>query len=208
VFQGATRWQTYIALAIAGNLFGNTGLALTSVAMVAMIPILNVLCVAVLARYASPQRLPLGAIIKAILGNPLNWACAIGLGINLVNIPLPTALNDFIASLSGASLATGLLTVGAGLQPKELLRPTAPAIVSVALKLIVMPALALALAMLFGLKGADLAIVMCCTATPTSPQSYVLARQMGGDAPLIAQIITLQTALAALSMPIALALVH
>jgi predicted permease len=37
--------------------------------------------------------------------------------------------------------------------------------------------------------------------------AYVLARQMGGDAPLLAQIITLQTILAAITMPIAIALV-
>jgi len=35
----------------------------------------------------------------------------------------------------------------------------------------------------------------------------VLARQMDGDAPLLAQIITLQTILAAVTMPIAIALV-
>jgi predicted permease len=34
-----------------------------------------------------------------------------------------------------------------------------------------------------------------------------MARQMGGDAPLLAHIITLQTILAAITMPIAIALV-
>ncbi len=34
-----------------------------------------------------------------------------------------------------------------------------------------------------------------------------MARQMGGDAPLLAQIITLQTILAAITMPIVIALV-
>jgi predicted permease len=48
---------------------------------------------------------------------------------------------------------------------------------------------------------------VCCTAVPTSSSGYVLARQMGGDAPLLAQIITLQTIFAALTMPIAIALV-
>ena len=33
IFQGATRWQTYVALAVSGNLFGDLGLALASVAM-------------------------------------------------------------------------------------------------------------------------------------------------------------------------------
>ena len=49
IFQGATRWQTYVALAVSGNLFGDTGLALASVAMVAIIPLVNVFSVAVLA---------------------------------------------------------------------------------------------------------------------------------------------------------------
>jgi predicted permease len=42
IFQGATRWQTYVALSVSGNLFGATGLALASVAMVAIIPMVNV----------------------------------------------------------------------------------------------------------------------------------------------------------------------
>jgi malonate transporter and related proteins len=50
-----------------------------------------------------------------------------------------------------------------------------------------------------------LVIVAICSAVPTSPSAYVLARQMGGDAPLLAQIITLQTMLAAATMPIAIA---
>ena len=45
-----------------------------------------------------------------------------------------------------------------------------------------------------------------CSAVPTSASAYVLARQMGGDAPLLAQIITLQTILAAITMPVAIAL--
>jgi len=60
---------------------------------------------------------------------------------------------------------------------------------------------------LFGLTGTSLAVVTACSAVPTSSSAYVLARQMNGDAPLLAQIITLQTILAAVTMPIAIALV-
>src|SRR4030088_1258862 len=123
IFQGATRWQTYVALAVSGNLHGEIGLALASVAMVAIIPLVNVFSVAVF------------------------------------------------------------------------------------LKLILMPVLAIALALWFGLSGSNLSIVAACSAVPASSSAYVLARQMGGDAPLLAQIITLQTILAAITMPIAIALV-
>src|SRR3954454_267735 len=56
IFQGATRWQTYVALAVSGNLFGDLGLAVASVAMVAIIPLANVFSVGVLARYASEEK--------------------------------------------------------------------------------------------------------------------------------------------------------
>ena len=70
IFQGATRWQTYVALAVSGNLFGHTGLALASVAMVAIIPLVNVFSVWVLAQYASPEKQSVRAIVMTVVQNP------------------------------------------------------------------------------------------------------------------------------------------
>jgi malonate transporter len=89
IFQGATRWQTYVALAVSGNLYGEIGLALASVAMVAIIPLVNVFSVAVLAHYASPEKQSVRAIAMTVVRNPLIWACAIGLAINVAHMPLP-----------------------------------------------------------------------------------------------------------------------
>jgi malonate transporter and related proteins len=207
IFQGAIRWQTYVALAVSSNLYGNLGLALASVAMVAIIPMVNVLSVAVLAHYAAPERPSLRTILMTLVRNPLIWACAIGLALNLSHLPLPHVWHEFAGALGRSSLAIGLLVTGAGLQLQGLFRPSAAAGIGVFLKLIMMPAVAIALALLFGLSGTNLVVVACCSAVPTSPSAYVLARQMGGDAPLLAQIITLQTILAALTMPIVIALV-
>jgi malonate transporter len=207
IFQGATRWQTYVALSVSGNLFGNTGLALASVAMVAIIPMVNVFSVAVLAHYASTEKQSLRTIVMTVLRNPLIWACAIGLAINLIHLPLPKLWHQVADALGSSSLAIGLLVTGAGLQLEGFLRPSLAAALGVTFKLILMPAIAIALALMFGLTGVNLVIVAACSAVPTSPSAYVLARQMGGDAPLLAQIITLQTILAAVTMPIAIALV-
>jgi malonate transporter len=69
IFQGATRWQTYVALAVSSNLFGHTGLALASVAMVAIIPLVNVLSVWVLAQHASPEKQSVRAIVMTVVQN-------------------------------------------------------------------------------------------------------------------------------------------
>jgi hypothetical protein len=175
--------------------------------MVAIIPLVNVFSVAVLAHYAAPEKQSLRAIVMTVIRNPLIWACAIGLFINVIHLPLPRIWHEVADALGRSSLAIGLLVTGAGLQLKGLFRPSVSATIGVAFKLVLMPVLALVLAAWFGLSGNSLAIVAICAAVPTSPSAYVLARQMGGDAPLLAQIITLQTILAAITMPITIALV-
>ncbi|MEH2469504.1 malonate transporter [Nitrobacteraceae bacterium AZCC 2161] len=207
VFQGATRWQTFVALSVAGNLWGDLGITLASVAMVAMIPLLNILAVAVLAHYAAPQRLSWPTLLLTIAKSPLIWACVIGLAINLLGVPVVKPLHEFADALGRCSLAMGLLVVGAGLQLDGLRRPGAAATLTVVLKLAIMPVIAIALGIAFDLSGANLAVVACCASVPSASNGYILARQMGGDAPLLAQILTLQTTLAVLTMPVFIALV-
>jgi malonate transporter len=207
LFQGATRWQTFVALPVAANLFGDLGLALASVAMVAMIPVLNVMCVSVLVRYASPATPDWRSVAIAVVQNPFIWACVVGLALNPVAASIPQPVHVFIDALGRSSLALGLLLVGAGLRIGELIRPNAVTLLACLLKLIVMPAIAVAIGLGCGLSGASLAVVACCAAVPAASNSYILARQLGGDAPLMAQILAFETALAAITMPIAITLV-
>ncbi|MGJ4959933.1 AEC family transporter [Bradyrhizobium sp. HKCCYLRH2015] len=205
IFQGATRWQTYVALSVAGSLFGPTGLAVASVGMIAIIPMVNVFSVAVLAHYASPTRRSMREILATIVRNPLIWACIAGLALNVAHVPLPKLWHDAADALGQASLPIGLLVTGAGLHFEGLRRAGTAAALGVVLKLVLMPLLAIGLAGWFGVTGPSLVVVAICAAVPTSPSAYVLAKQMGGDAPLLAQIISLQTVLAALTMPLAIA---
>ncbi|ABD87808.1 AEC family transporter [Rhodopseudomonas palustris] len=207
VFQGATRWQSFVALSVAGNLYDDIGITLASVAMVAMIPLLNVFSVGVLARYAAPMRLSWPSILLAIARNPLIWACLLGLAINLSQISVPRPLHEFADALGRCSLALGLLVVGAGLHLEGLRKPKPAALITVGLKLAVMPLLGTGFGLAFGLSGTNLAVVACCASVPSASNGYILARQMGGDAPLLAQILTLQTSLAALTMPLFITLV-
>ena len=205
-FQGATRWQTFVALAVAGNLFGERGLALAAVGVVAMIPLLNVINVWVLARFAAPRRQDWRYVLLTIVQNPLIWGCIVGGALNVLAPPLPEPVSLFIALLGGASLPLGLLAVGAGLQLEELLRPRAVTAMATGLKLAVMPAIAVGFGLVLGLGGESLAVVACCASVPSASNAYILARQMGGDAPLMAQILTLETLLAIVTMPIAITL--
>jgi predicted permease len=207
VFQCSTRWQTFVGLAVAANLYGDPGVVIASVAMVAMIPLLNILCVGVLARYAADTSPSWLGITKALMANPFIWACVIGVALNVASVPIPAPLHAFGDALGRSSLAMGLLMVGSGLQLDALLRPSPATVIATVFKLALMPAMAVGLGILFGLSGINLAVVAICSSVPSASNAYVLARQMGGDAPLVAQILTVQTLLAVLTMPVVLALV-
>ena len=103
--------------------------------------------------------------------------------------------------LGKSALALGLVCVGSGLVfSLEGLRPAALAFTS-ALKLLVLPFAAAQVCRLFDIpEPVALAACFYC-ALPTAPNAYIMARQMGGDARLVASLITLQTLLAAVTIP-------
>jgi predicted permease len=206
VFQGATRWQTSVALAVAATLFGDAGLALGAVGVVAMTPLLNVMNVWVLARYATPDAPGWRRVALAIAKNPFILGCAVGLLINVTRIPIPQPAYDAATALGRVGLFLGVLTVGAGLRLGALAPLRTVTWVTAALKLVVMPATAIGLGAALGMRGTNLAVIACCASVPSTSSAYVLARQMGGDAPLMAEIITVQTLLAVVTMPIAITL--
>lgn len=202
VFQGATRWNTFVGLSVAGSLFGQRGIALIAVAIAAMVPLLNLLAFYVFIRFAGRPRQRARDILRSFATNPFIWSCAVGLALNLLAPPLPKPIAGYIDIMGRAALAAGLLIVGAGLDIRRLAKPGVPHIVAMTLKLLMMPLVAVTLAESFGVMGADIAVTVIAASVPSASAAYVLARQMGGNAALMAEILTLQTLAALISMPV------
>ncbi|WP_144184412.1 AEC family transporter [Elioraea rosea] len=205
VFQGGVRFNNYIALAVAAGLHGAPGVTLAAVATAAIVPTVNVMSVLVFARFGTARPTVLGTA-KALATNPLILACAIGGAIQLIGVPLPGFVVSAGRSLGQASLPIGLLCVGAAFQPAALwAKPRAAAISSVA-KFVILPLAVWLACRGFGVGGAAAEIALLFASMPTASSSYILARQLGGDAPLMAGITTAQTIVSAATIPIALAL--
>ncbi len=202
IFQGATRWNTTVAIAIAGFLYGAEGVALMSVAIVAMIPLLNVLCVSVLSWFAAATTPSPKRIAIELAKNPLILACVAGIALNLGGVALPAGVAAALRLLGNAGLACGVLAVGAGLNLHSLRRPGVRLGVGTLLRLLLMPLFAAGFSALLGVSGTARGIAILAAAVPTASASYVLARKMGGDAKLMAEIVTLQTLLAMLTLPL------
>lgn len=206
VFQGSARWNTFVALALAGSLFGQAGVALMAIAIATMIPLLNVLSVLVLSHFAAGKTLNLRETLVALIRNPFIWSSIIGLALNPVSTFIPATVVSAVDIIGKGGLAAGLLVTGSGLDLRRLARPQLSHGIAVILKLAAMPLLTLGIGHLMGLSGTAMAVSVIAASVPTATGSYILARQMGGNAPLMAEITTLQTLAALLTLPFFLAL--
>jgi malonate transporter len=203
LLQGAIRPNIYVGLAAAQALFGREGLALLSVAVAFAVPLVNVVSVLAMLRWAAPPGSRLGAssILLPLLGNPLIVSCVIGLALNVVGLGLPPLVAPLLEILGRASLPIGLLAVGAGLNLTAIGAASRTVVVASALKLLLLPALTVALCLAFAATPAATAIAALYAALPSSASAYVMARQMGGNAPILAGVITLTTIGAVVSIP-------
>jgi malonate transporter and related proteins len=66
--------------------------------------------------------------------------------------------------------------------------------------------LGVALALLVGLTGAPVEVVALAGAVPTATSSYILARLLGGDAELMAALVTATTLAALVTLPLVMRL--
>ncbi|MDT8893485.1 AEC family transporter [Halomonas sp. I1] len=202
VFQGALRFNTYVGVAGAAALHGEAGATVAAVAVALMVPVVNVLCVACFIGAGTLDTGGMRASLAALARNPLILACLLGIALNLSGIGLPGWSAPTAELLGRAALPLGLVAVGVALRPRALLRLD-PAVWTANLaKLALMPALVLGLALILRLDPVSRDIVLLFAALPTATSAYILARQLGGDAELMAALITGQTLIAMATLPL------
>ncbi|MDJ0684787.1 MAG: AEC family transporter [Alphaproteobacteria bacterium] len=209
VYQAAFRINVYIAIAVSEALLGAEGVVIAAIATAVTAPVMNAVALVELVRLGpAPSgavlQSPAARIIIGFMRNPLILATLAGAALNALDAPPPAVLDETIRIASQAALPLALLGVGAGLRLKTLRTAGAPTAVAAALKLIFAPLAALALALAVGLEGAAAFIAVLFAAMPTSASSYQMTKAMGGDASLMAAIITSQTLLTAVTAPIVL----
>lgn len=203
VYQGGMRFNTYVGLAASAALYGDDGLAVAAVIIAVMVPLLNLLCILIFSFYTRKDAGLLNAMI-ALVKNPLIIACVVGIFLNVSGLGLPWMLSSVAGLLSGVALPLGLLAVGAGLNLTALRKAGASVIYSSVIKLLLFPSLMLLICGFFVESMLVAQVLLMFSALPTASSAYVLARQLGGDAPLMAAIITGQTLLSMATMPLIL----
>ncbi|WP_137179027.1 AEC family transporter [Roseomonas sp. AR75] len=200
VLQGGIRFNNLMGFAIGGAIWGAEGIAYAAVATGIIVPFVQaVATVAFVLGRGGAVRVP--ALLRQVLMNPLILGCIAGFAISLAG-GLPPGLQPAVRNLGNASIALGLLCVGAALTLQGLGDRPATQAATAALKLLVMPLMTWALCAALGLGPLATAIAVLFMALPTAATSYVMARAMGGDAKLMAAITTSEHLASMLTLPV------
>lgn len=188
VRQTGYRFNSYICFALALNMYGQEALALVALLTGIWVPISNAIAVADLSYAAKTGgKTSIGSIVKSIFTNPLIVSTLAGLFANILShltgFQVPNFLTKIFSSLGSASMATALLAIGAGLAVEDFARYKKLIALSTIQRLIVLPAVALAVAVAAGLADTQTAALMCYAVVPTANSCYIMAARMGGQRP-------------------------
>lgn len=199
IFQGATRYNSYIFIGTGDALYGSEGLEIVAIVSAYMIIFTNITSILIFNYYIkdenefSKKTSKINSVLYKFATNPLIISSLIGFICNYSGIEFNIGIRKLLGSFSDSALAMCILCLGAELRVHIQQEDIKHIMVSCGIKLIIMPIVAAFVFYLFELKGLTRAIGLLYSSLPCASTSFVLSRQLGGDTESMTSIITLST---------------
>ena len=202
-----------IGLATVANAYGEQGLSIGAVYMGIITILFNVLAVITLSRvsksvddtWASRSIM----IIKKLFTNPLILALLAAFAYKALPLPPITGVIHKTGDLLAAvALPLALVCAGASIDLKSMLHPSGLSMQASIGRIIVAPLLAIVVGLGFGLSGVHMGVLFLMVASPTAAASYVMAKAMGGNDVLAANILAFTTVVGMFGMAIGAAILR
>ncbi|GHT53483.1 transporter [Bacteroidia bacterium] len=197
IIQGIYRSNFLIyGMPLAKGIYGTAAVEHISMLMGIMIPFYNVAAVIILSIFSEDrtQKLSLKRLLYDMVSNPLIVGCFFGLLGGYVHLELPHVIDLPVSQLAAAASPLALVVMGGEFQFSALRGSLTKVICVSALRLVVVPALALGVCIYMGFTGVDLAVLISLFATPAAMAGYIMAKNMGNDGELAGQIVVMTTA--------------
>ena len=197
IIQGIYRSNFLIyGLPLATGMYGDAAVASISMLMGIMIPFYNIAAVIILSIFSETgnNKVTFKSVMKDIVTNPLIIGCFFGLLGGVLHLQFPRFLELPLAQLGKAAAPLALFVMGGEFKFRSLKNNIYKVLAVTAARLIIVPVTALYIFIQLGFRAVDLAVLISIFATPTAMASYIMARNMGNDGELSAQIVVLTTA--------------
>ncbi len=183
-----------VGLAFCLNAYGDAGIAMASVYMAALTILYNLLSVITLTHSLSTSQNQLAKqIVINIVKNPIVISIVLGFCVSISHIPIHPILMESGDYLAQMTLPLALLCIGGSINLKELRQSSFVSFFTVLMKLVLVPAATVALAIPFSFSQLEMGVIFLMAAAPTATASYIMVQAMRGNGVLAANIIVLSS---------------
>ena len=201
--QGAYRSSAAIlGIAFIQNIYGTSGMA--PLMIVGTVPLYNAFAVIVLSLLKPGQRKMDKALLqktlKGIVTNPIILGIAAGFVWAILKIPQPEILQKTVKNMAVLATPLGLMAMGASFEGKKALGKLKPTLIASALKLVVLAAIFLPIAVRLGYRESELVAILVMLGSATTVSSFVMARNMGHEGVLTSSIVMVTTLCSAFTL--------
>ena len=174
--------------------FGDSAASIAAMMVTVVVSIYNTTSVFILEMFNGEGKSDIKKKLKAVVANPLLQGAIVGLIFFFLGIKLPGSLVTPIAAFSNMTSPLAIYVLGGTLQFKAIRKNLKYLVPTLTCKLFILPAIIIAIAYTFGLRGLELFLLIAVYATPVAAASYPMAQNMGGDGELAGQFVVISTA--------------
>ena len=187
-----------IGLATVANAYGERGLSIGAVYMGVVTILFNILAVITLSRVSKSVDDTLISrstmILKKVFTNPLILALLSAFAYKALPLPPLTGVIHTTGDLLAAvALPLALICAGASIDLKSMLSASGLSMQASIGRIVIAPIVAIAIGLAFGLSGVHMGVLFLMVASPAAAASYVMAKAMGGNDILAANILAFTT---------------
>lgn len=191
-----------LGIAFIQNIYGNSGMA--PLMIIGTVPLYNVMAVVVLS-VMKPDRERLNAktvqdTLKGILTNPIILGIAAGMIWSLLKIPMPVILEKTVKNVAVLATPLGLMAMGASFEWKQAAGYLKPAVAASLIKLVVLAAVFLPVAVHMGFREEKLVAILVMLGSATTVSCFIMAKNMGHEGTLTSSVVMLTTLLSAFTL--------
>lgn len=190
-----------LGVAFIQNIYGDAGMA--PLMILGSVPLFNIFAVLIL-MIESPQEqheAPRPAqLLYGVITNPILLGIIAGTIFSLLPVELPVIAEKTLDSLASLTTPLALLSIGASFEGPKALKKAGPTLVAALIKTVGLSAIFIPCALALGFRAKELIALLIMLGSPTTPSSYVMAKNMGHEGVLTASAIAATTLLSALTL--------
>ena len=189
-----------LGVAFIQNIYGTAGMA--PLMMLGSVPLFNIFAVLILMLESPEQKgtPSLKQLLKGVATNPILLGIIIGTVFALLPVSLPAVATKTLNNLASVTTPLALLSIGASFEGAKAIKKLVPTLVAALLKTVGLAAVFVPVAVVLGFRNEELIALLIMLGSPTTPSSYVMAKNMGHEGVLTSSCIATTTLLSALTL--------